>query len=303
MKKNTFGSILTSVSNAKSKLIFLPDGLGSVPGHYENLYKRPKKMNMKNEILHKFKEKFSYSNKDSRRKEYKNNNSTDYIPINEYNRSYHRNLSLSSNHQSIKYEEINQTWRTKYLFALEKLKQEQQKCKVLLSKLDDLKIFSNKLLSMLSMTQRKTIMESSFSNELIKCMSLEPNATIGDLHMLYQNLYVNDMKEQLMHLDSINTTQRMSMLILQDKLKKSAGEVYKLKSKLKTNYKSVGLSQESFKDYRRHRNINYLTNKNQKALDNNYNEKNAKYFFEFKSIFKELNKCENIGQFCDKLLQ
>lgn len=91
---------------------------------------------------------------------------------------------------------------------------------------------NKRMMEMLTQEQRKEL-EKYVTGDSIYINPGFFDPSIGDIHALYQNVYVKDIKTTLGKQSEINAAQRENIHLLKNKLEESSGEITKINAKLK----------------------------------------------------------------------
>lgn len=111
---------------------------------------------------------------------------------------------------------------------IEKVAKENAELKEIVKRNNELEETNRRLQSVLSVEQIEALDSLQAKKDFSSCL-----VTHGDVHVLYQNWYAKDLKDELSHLRELTSKQRIQIRMIEEKLEEANKEIANLKSKLK----------------------------------------------------------------------
>eukprot|EP00826_Nyctotherus_ovalis_P003178 TRINITY_DN10642_c0_g1_i12.p1 TRINITY_DN10642_c0_g1~~TRINITY_DN10642_c0_g1_i12.p1 ORF type:complete len:296 (+),score=55.67 TRINITY_DN10642_c0_g1_i12:138-1025(+) len=187
-----------------------------------------------------------------------------------------------------------QQWKEKVIEVLTQLNEEKDKYDKIVLKNSELALANQRMMALMTAEQRELLKVGATK------LKDEFSVTCGDVHMMYQNYYIKDLKDQIAKLKAVNEERRMQVRILEKKLEEANTEVLKLKTKLRIHYNMLRTSKMIIRQSpdATTNNIHCSNDrKSDKSISFKLNKINKLLCF-----LNELGKCEGISQVCESVL-
>jgi len=123
-------------------------------------------------------------------------------------------------------------WRKKIKNINSLLIEERRKSSGLIHENKELRVLNRKVITLLTSEQKDMLERGDIPENYEKDQS-ERDGNRAEVHSMYQNLYVKDLKEEINRLNTLNRQLRAQIHILQNKLEESTSEITKLNAKIK----------------------------------------------------------------------
>jgi hypothetical protein len=125
-------------------------------------------------------------------------------------------------------EPLHIDWHKQLDAVITQLQEQETKIDKITKENEELVEMNERLRSVLNVEQMQALDNLGLKRDLSENLT-----THGDMHVLYQNWYVKDLKNELVYLKALSSEQRVQIRILEEKLDNANKEINHLKEKLK----------------------------------------------------------------------